>query len=290
MEYRVDVYETVPQTMLRLPWQLRPDRLGTDVDAGMRELTTATERAGLIACGAPTITYREDAEPDGNIRIDFAVPVDLGTKLGIRSGAEVIAQPGSLVARTCHRGGYDSLDTAYRALHEWIRESGYRSAGPPTEVYLIAPDEMSDPRRLFTEIRIPVTPVPVLTAHVDRPFDETAEYIRKALERHGFEIVGETDLQALVRNRLGAHIDDYLVFSACHPLLMARAIAADPQAAWLSSAFVVVRADSTGTLVEAGDPTALPQILDGTALSEIARELRHLLVDALDVLCSRQVR
>ncbi|WP_084526490.1 GyrI-like domain-containing protein [Nocardia vaccinii] len=281
MEYRVNVCESTPQTMLRLSWELHRDQIGADIAAGMRELTATTDRVGLTACGAPTITYRKDTEPDGNIEVDFGVPVDLGTTLGPWSGAEVVAEPGSLVARTCHRGGYDHLDTAYRALDEWIRECGYRPAGPPTEVYLVGPEETSDPRRLITEIRIPVVRPAVIGVHVDRSFEETVGLTRQALTGLGFEIVSETDLRALLRDRVGTHIADHLALHAYHPPLTARALAADPQAAWLSSTLVIVRADDVGTLVEAGDPTALPSAFRGIALSEIADELHRLLTEAL---------
>jgi effector-binding domain-containing protein/uncharacterized protein (DUF302 family) len=284
MEYRVNVCESTPQTMLRLSWELRPDQLGADIAAGMRELTATTDRIGLTACGAPTITYREDPDPDGSIAVDFGVPVDLGTTLGPWSPAEVVAEPGVLVARTCHCGGYDRLDTAYRVLDEWIFECGYRPAGPPTEVYLIGPEETNDPRRLVTEIRIPVTRPAVIAVHVDRPFLEAVEFTRQALARLGFEVVAETDLQALLHGRLGKHIEDHLVVHACHAPLTARALGTDPQAAWLSSVLVVVRADGVGTLVEALDPTALPATVTGTALAEIARELHDLLAEALGTL------
>lgn len=284
MEYRVNVCESTPQTMLRLSWELHPDQIGSDIAAGMRELTATTDRVGLTACGAPTITYRQDTEPDGNIEVDFGVPVDLGTSLGPWSGAEVVAEPGCLVARTCHRGGYDHLDTAYRALEEWIRECGFRSAGPPTEVYLVGPEETSDPRRLLTEIRIPVVRPAVIGVRVDRSFEQTVALTRQALTQLGFEVVTETDLRALLRDRLGAHIADHLAVHAYHPSLTARALAADPQAAWLSSALVIVRANDGGTLVEVCDPTALPAAFRGIALSEIAEQLHRLLAEALDML------
>jgi uncharacterized protein (DUF302 family)/effector-binding domain-containing protein len=284
MQYRVCVCESAPQTRLRLSWELHPDRLGIDIAAGMRALTATAERAGLTACGAPTITYREKAEPGGVMDVDLAVPVDLGTALASWPESEVVVEPRGLVARTCHRGGYDRLDTAYRVLDEWIRESGYRSAGPPTQAFLIGPDETTDPRRLITEIRIPVTKAPVVAAHMDRPFEQAIAFTRQVLARQGFEVVAETDLRALLHNKLGEHIQNYVVVNAYHPALTARMLAEDPQAAWLASVTVAVRADGTVTAVEARDPTTDSQEFGNPALSTIAEELEHLITETLDTL------
>ncbi len=284
MEYRVNVCESLPQAMLRLGWQVRPGQLGVDIATGMRELTALAERAGLTASGAPAITYRDEPPVGEGMIVNFCVPVELGPTLSPRSGAEVIVQSSSLVARTCHYGGYDTLDNAYRALHEWLHESGHREVGPPTEVYLIGPDEVSDPGRLITEIRIPVEPAPGIAVHTSGHFDDVVRRARDALTQKGFEMVAETDMQHLLRIRAGEHIDDYLILGACHPLLTAQALAADPHAGMLLPSTVVVRSVDTGTLVEAADPEIFAHICGGSAVHEIAEQVRRLLTAALDTL------
>ncbi|KZM74706.1 DUF302 domain-containing protein [Nocardia terpenica] len=284
MEYRVSVCESIPQTVLQIPRGIRADHVSADIADGMRELTATARYAGLTACGAPTLTYHEQSGPDDAVPVEFAVPIDPGTGLGPRSGAEVIVTPGTLVARTCHRGGYDDIDTAYRALHEWLHASGYRPAGPPTEVYLIGPDEVADPRQLITEIRIPVTPSPALALHLPATFRTTERLIRKALREQGFVVSTSLDVEATLREHLGEHIDDYRVLGACHPHLMSQALRTDPQAGLLQPCAVVVRAVDTGTLIEAADPTVLIHTTGQTALTEIAERTRRLLATALETL------
>lgn len=283
MEYRVDVLESVPQAVLRLWWEMRPDRAGADIAAGMRELSAVTRRAGLTACGAVTITYPGESVPDGATRVDLGVPVDLGTALGPRSGAEVLVQPGGLVARTCHRGGYDGLGAAYRALRESLRESGYRPNGPPTEAYLVGPDEVGDPALLVTEIRIPVVPAPALTAYVHTPFAETVPLVERALERHGFEPVAAVDMRSLLDAGAGLPIDERVVLVVCHPGLAGQMIAADPGSGWMSSHIVTVRDTGAGIAIEVADPAVLAEPSD-PILREMAGQLRKLLSGALDML------
>lgn len=224
MEYRIDACETVPQAVLRMPREVRPDRLGEDIAAGMRELTATVRRAGLTACGAPTLTFRDETAPDETAIVDFGVPVEPAPTLGPRSGAEVLVSPGATVARTCHRGGYGSLADAYRALQEWMDAAGYHPVGPATEVYLVGPDEVSDPRRLITEIRIPIAPSPVIAVRVDAPFPDVLERTRKSLRQQGFRILTETDVQGVLRDELSESIEEYRVLVVCSPSLTRRAV------------------------------------------------------------------
>ncbi|GAB2727955.1 DUF302 domain-containing protein [Nocardia thraciensis] len=277
MEYRVDVCEAVPQAVLRMPREIRPDRLGEDIAAGMRELTATVQRAGLTACGAPTLTFAENLSPDEVTVVDFGVPVEPAPTLSLRSGAEVVVAPGAMVARTAHRGGYGGLPSAYRALHEWMDEYGYRPVGLPTEAYLVGPDEVSDPRRLITEIRIPVVPSPAIAAHIDAPFAEALPRIREALRQGGFGIVTEIDIQAVLREKLGEEIEEYTVLGACNPMLARRALDADRQAGLLLPCNVVVRAADGGTLVEAADPSVLVRATGQDGLQTVADDARRLL-------------
>ncbi|WP_187683206.1 DUF302 domain-containing protein [Nocardia wallacei] len=284
MEYRIDACETVPQAVLRMPREVRPDRLGEDIAAGMRELTATVRRAGLTACGAPTLTFRDETAPDETAIVDFGVPVEPAPTLGPRSGAEVLVSPGATVARTCHRGGYGSLADAYRALQEWMDAAGYHPVGPATEVYLVGPDEVSDPRRLITEIRIPIAPSPVIAVRVDAPFPDVLERTRKSLRQQGFRILTETDVQGVLRDELSESIEEYRVLVVCSPSLTRRAVRAGSRAGLLLSCSVVVRAVDGAALVEATDPAVLTRAADRGDLRPLADDTRRLLATALDAL------
>ncbi|MET8428927.1 DUF302 domain-containing protein [Nocardia sp. NPDC004860] len=284
MTYRIDLCETAAQTVMRIPLQIRPDRLSDTIAAGVERMTEVAERAGLTASGAPTLTFHHELPVEDTIRVDFGLPIEPAPNLGPASGAQLVVMPPMLVARTCHRGGYQGLDAAYRALGEWVRQSGCKPIGPPTEAYLIGPDEVSDPRQLITEIRVPVAPAPAITTHMDGNFADAVERTRESLRCQGFGVVAEIDLRAILRERTGEHLDDYLVLEVCHPRLTARALAADRQAGLLLPCRVVLRGDDTGVVVEAADPEVQAGTLAQPALNAIAAEAHRLLAAALDAL------
>ncbi|MFF0610467.1 DUF302 domain-containing protein [Nocardia tengchongensis] len=281
MEYRVNVCETPPQTVLRIPLEIRPDLLSDGIVGGMGRLTEVAEKAGLTANGAPTITFHRELPAEDAIVVDFGLPIEAAPALGPSSGAELVIQSPTLVARTSHRGSYRDIDAAYRALREWLRQAGYRPVGPPTEAYLIGPDEVSDPRMLITEIRIPVAPAPALAVHLATSFPEAVERTRTVLRERGFGVVTEFDVQATLRERTGEHIEEYLILGVCNPQLAGLALATDREAGLLMPCTVVVRADETGVLVEAVDPTLLVQVLARPELASSAEEVRRILSAAL---------
>ncbi|WP_458685731.1 DUF302 domain-containing protein [Nocardia tengchongensis] len=281
MEYRVNVCETPPQTVLRIPLEIRPDLLSEGIVGGMGRLTEVAEKAGLTANGAPTITFHRELPAEDAIVVDFGLPIEAAPALGPSSGAELVIQSPTLVARTSHRGSYRDIDAAYRALREWLRQAGYRPVGPPTEAYLIGPDEVSDPRMLITEIRIPVAPAPAVAVHLATSFPEAVERTRTVLRERGFGVVTEFDVQATLRERTGEHIEEYLILGVCNPQLAGLALATDREAGLLMPCTVVVRADETGVLVEAVDPTLLVQVLARPELAASAEEVRRMLAGAL---------
>jgi uncharacterized protein (DUF302 family) len=137
---------------------------------------------------------------------------------------------------------------------------------------------------LITEIRIPVLPAPGITVHVSAPFGDAVRETREALAQSGFDVVAETDVQYMLRNRLGEHIDDYLILGVCHPRLAGQALAVDPHAGLMLPCSVVVRSVDTGTLVAAADPVVFAQVGGTPALAEVAEQVRGLLAAALDTL------
>jgi effector-binding domain-containing protein len=64
--------------------------------------------------------------------------------------------PGGVVAATVHRGRYEDVGPAYRALGEWVQEHGHETAGPPRETYLVGPEQVKDPGAFRTEIAWPI--------------------------------------------------------------------------------------------------------------------------------------
>jgi len=97
----------------------------------------------------------------------FSMP---GETIDVESGFPVIAPvaprgrivaselPGGPAAVTTHMGSYETLDTAYAAIQEWMAEHGRQPGGPFWEVYFTDPNEVPDPAQWRTEVYQPLAP------------------------------------------------------------------------------------------------------------------------------------
>jgi uncharacterized protein (DUF302 family) len=124
-----------------------------------------------------------------------------------------------------------------------------------------------------------------ITVRLSAPFAPTVERVRAALKEQGFGVLTEIDVQATLREKLGAQLEDYLILGACNPPLAQRALDADRDIGLLLPCNVVVRADGPdGTLVQALDPQVMVQVSGKPELKEIADEATTRLRAALDTL------
>lgn len=286
MEYRVDVCDVPPQALLRLPRAIRADRPGEDVTAGLGELLATVARAGLTASGPASITYTDTGPSSIGTAVDFRVPIEPAAGLSLRSGAEVVVTPETTVARVCHRGSYQDLGEAYHSLAEWADRNAYRIIGPPTEVYLVGPDEVSDSRQLVTEIRLPVAPAPAMVTRVSVDFADALRIIRNLLRSNGFAILTELDLNTGRfegrTNRRATHI----ILEICRRDLLAAQLAGDGRADLLVPHPVVVREQCGAVVVAAADPTIWARALGGEELLTVAADSRRRLIAAIDDLAA----
>ncbi len=94
----------------------------------------------------------------------------------------------------------------------------------------------------------------------------------------------EIDMRAILRDKLGEDMEDYLILGACNPPLVHRALGIDASIGRLLPCNVVVRADAGQTIVEALDPQAMVTITGQPALQPVADEAAGRLRTALDSL------
>ncbi|MFX0577903.1 DUF302 domain-containing protein [Nocardia nepalensis] len=290
MSYQVAVTESNTTTMLELRRTVRADHAGDDIGAGMRALYALAERAGLVPAGPPSTTYLGMLGSGAITEVDFDLPVTDSALDGAAERISLRHREPTLFASIRHHGDYHRIGAAYRALDAWIRSSNYQPIGPPTEVYLVAPDAAVRPGDLVTEIRRPVTAA--LTVRVPALFADAVSELRKALGEQGFGVMTEIDVRATMQMELGIQMADYLILGACDPVLAERALAADPRVGLLLPCNIVVRDDDGTTLVEAADPELLVrgEVLhraDQPELHAIAREARERLAAALDTVGKR---
>jgi len=121
-----------------------------------------------------------------------------------------------------------------------------------------------------------------ITIRTSIPFAEAAARIREALKAQGFGVLTEIDVQATLRDKLGADMEDYLILGACNPPLAHQALSADRKIGLLLPCNVVVRAEGGGTVIEALDPQAMVAVTGQPSLQPVADEAGRRLRAALD--------
>ncbi len=119
---------------------------------------------------------------------------------------------------------------------------------------------------------------------VEGPVSVVRPAVEAALKAEGFGVLTEIDVQATLRTKLGVELQPYLILGACNPPLAHRAIVADPAVGALLPCNVVLRADGTGTVVEAMDPLAALGLLPTADLRAIGEEARARLERAIESL------
>jgi uncharacterized protein (DUF302 family) len=120
---------------------------------------------------------------------------------------------------------------------------------------------------------------------LDRPYEETVQAVRSALEAQGFGVLTEIDLQATLKKKLDVDVAPQVILGACRPQLAYEALQVDPSIATVLPCNVVVRAiDENSTVVEAFDPDAMMGLSGNTGLDSVAADARQRLTAMLAAL------
>lgn len=119
---------------------------------------------------------------------------------------------------------------------------------------------------------------------VDAAFPEVVERTRQALADQGFGIVTEIDMQAVLKAKLDADIEPYVIWGACAPAYALRAIEAEPSIGLLLPCNVVIRSSGGQVVIEAIDPATMVELTGNPQMAGIATEVGQRLDAALTTL------
>ena len=122
------------------------------------------------------------------------------------------------------------------------------------------------------------------TVLIDDPVAEAVPKVKDALKAQGFGTLTEIDVQATLKEKIGAEVDPYVILGACNPLLAHRALQLEPDVGLLLPCNVVVRTHGDRTMVSALDPEIIADMADHPGLKPIAEEATRLLDAALESL------
>jgi uncharacterized protein (DUF302 family) len=122
------------------------------------------------------------------------------------------------------------------------------------------------------------------TIVIDDPVAEAVPKVKEALKAQGFGTLTEIDVQATLRDKIGAEVDPYVILGACNPRLAHRALELEPDVGLLLPCNVIVRTHGGRTVVSALDPGVIAEMADHPDLGPIAEEATRLLDAALESL------
>lgn len=153
MPYEVTVIEEPPVLVAATRMQTSYQRIGADIAEGFGTLVHGMGKAGQVPSGAPLIVYHDviDEQTDGEIEICVPVAEAIGGDGDVYS-RELEGGP---MATTLHRGPYEQISPAYHTITGWVSEHGHEIAGPPREIYLNDPQQVS-PEGLLTQVEFPI--------------------------------------------------------------------------------------------------------------------------------------
>jgi effector-binding domain-containing protein len=154
MEYEVHLRETQPHLAASIRGKTAWADIGLFVRSALMEVFHVAGEQGVRFAGPPYVMYHSAEATESEIDLEVGTPIAEPIEPSGRVVAATI--PGGLVAATMHRGRYEDVGPAYRALGKWVQEHGHETAGPPREVYIVGPDQVRDPGALRTEILWPI--------------------------------------------------------------------------------------------------------------------------------------
>jgi effector-binding domain-containing protein len=133
--------------------------LGENVGVWLAEAYAEAARylaeTGVPIAGPPygRYTFRE-----GEMDVEAGFPVAHAVVRSGRVGPSTL--PGGPVAVTTHRGQYEDLERAYKAVGRWLAERGYVQSGPHWELYHDNPAKQPDSSTWRTEVVVPYRRTP----------------------------------------------------------------------------------------------------------------------------------
>ncbi|QYH36787.1 GyrI-like domain-containing protein [Salinibacterium sp. M195] len=127
--------------------------LPADMTAAIGDLIRNTAESHMTVAGPIIAVYGEEMHPNRSWKCEVCVPV--AEAFGEHPTLRSHELPGGVVATTTHVGSYDGLKDTYNTIFSWFSEHRHTYAGPPREVYLNSPAEVSE-SELLTRLEFPV--------------------------------------------------------------------------------------------------------------------------------------
>lgn len=123
-----------------------------------------------------------------------------------------------------------------------------------------------------------------LTRVLSTSFADAEARVTAALKAEGFGVLTRIDLQATLKEKLGAELAPHVILGACNPPFALRALTATPEAALMLPCNVTLNSEGAGVRVRAVDPLQQVKAFSSRELDAMAGEVRARLERALAAL------
>lgn len=150
-------YTITRKTLDPLPFLFIRKKVGhTEVGAALGEILPKVYghamKAGLPFASPPICRYADFSAAG------FVIEAGMAIGKPVEGEGELLAGTlaGGPVAVTLHRGPYEGLGKAHRAVEAWFAEQGLQKGGEPWEVYVTDPGQVPDPEKWETEVVWPI--------------------------------------------------------------------------------------------------------------------------------------
>lgn len=114
-----------------------------------------------------------------------------------------------------------------------------------------------------------------ISAQVDTGFEKTIENVTEELEKEGFGVLTDIDVQKTLKKKLDKDFRKYRILGACNPEIAHQAIEEETAMGALLPCNVIVYEDSGKVFVEVIDPEELASVTGNPELDGMASEMKE---------------
>ncbi len=117
---------------------------------------------------------------------------------------------------------------------------------------------------------------------VDVPFTQAVDKTVAALKAHGFGVLTRIDVEATLKEKIGAAFHPYVILGACNPKMAHKALQAEDKIGTMLPWNVIVQGRDGKTEIAAIDPIASMAAVKNNALASVADQVRDQLKAAVN--------
>jgi len=120
------------------------------------------------------------------------------------------------------------------------------------------------------------------TKELNLSLDEAIEITTKQLKQEGFGVLTRIDIHDKIKEKLGIDFKKYVILGACNPPYAHKALLAEENIGLLLPCNVILYEKDDKTVLSVIKPTVAMNMIENTALQEIAVEIESKLKRAFD--------